>query len=413
MNNKMEIKISRYLLSRKLNKDLRLFCKQKVLRTSGNKDKLIDTIIEFCSYEEILNFTSEREKRLYIDAELLSLRKEIGSEEFDRIITISPLNISDMLVIAALLTGPKKRSEILSSPIITRFLELVSEEPTKQMEVGERIIKNTRTLRKLGIINLRQGVWEYSLNPQFMDYFREIEIPEAEELYNRVKQTRKEQYQLGLFFESKIEPPRIIRVSPTETFHQSPGALAVYVGKLGEELAARHLLKKGFDVCRFPEIYSRYSGLEIELALCPHLRCKKTRSEVETFCSNIEKQKQCVVDGSDDPNIQAPCPCTHVFPNLCENCDDKRLCSINVLFHLLAIKGDDETKKPFHAADFIAHKDGQNYLVEVKTNRQRDNVIQEETLRHMQSFGLKPLLVHVTLATKNSTFKIQYLSKKV
>lgn len=422
MEKEAELGLSKYLLNMKLNNDLRKLCKDNGLKSSGNKSELIETIVKSLSFNIILIYTEEmRRSGLPMSAELLLLRKELGEKTFNQLVTLTPLNVPESLLIVALLNGPKKKSEILFSPDFKRFLELASSESAEQGELGEKILKNSRsTLVPSGILKLKSGTWEYSLDPHAVDYIREIGILGPEELFNVLKQSRTEQLELNLNLINEERQERFpirISVTPIKTFQKSPSrVMTSYIGRLGEELAARHLLKERYDVCRLPVVYSRndlFTNPEIELALCPHLRCKRPKTEVEALCSKDEKTKECVLFGIDGSSEKPICPCTHLFPDLCESCDEKSLCPIHAIFSLLFKRGDEGSKKPFHAADFIAHKGGNNYLVEVKTNRERDKLLQEETLHKMRRFGLEPLIVHVTLPLEHSTFKIIELPKKI
>ena len=82
-------------------------------------------------------------------------------------------------------------------------------------------------------------------------------------------------------------------------------------------------------------------------------------------------------------------------------------CFIHEYFCLVSLKSENNAPKPFHSMDFLAHKNGEHFLVEVKTNSaQRKPIRQLDTMEHMNKFGLKSLLVLVNMPIRNASFQI-------
>ena len=413
MREELKIRLSRYLLDKKIRTDLVKICREKGISSSGNKGKLIDNIIANYSYQEILDITQDirLSGELNIDYELLSLKNGIGST-FNSILTLAPMSVSNVLMISSLLDGTKKKAEIISNSLFQEFLEIAIDDPEHKQEIAQRILKNAReSLLESKLVIQTPRTWEYSLNPHLKYYFHEFQVPKVEQLFERVKQSMEEQIRLGFYVARdrliKSTSHSRIQVIPAEQFKSSPGLLANISGKLGEELAGRYLRTQGYVVCKLPDFFTRNQGFnqEFELALCPHISCDRESDELDVLCARRNQPYTCSVRNEASDN--SLCPCTYQFPQICEGCVEMDSCFIYEYFSLVTLESEGKASKPFHSMDFIAHKNGEHYFVEVKTNSAQTKTIrQAETIEHMKKFGLKTLLVFVTIPINSASYQI-------
>lgn len=161
-------------------------------------------------------------------------------------------------------------------------------------------------------------------------------------------------------------------------------------GKIGEKLAKLWLEKRGYIICGSAGVWSpggsklseikrehlfettnrSNSRLIEELSICEHIGCEKTAERIHVSQSKSTNFVRVTVKSCDE---------------VCGN------------YRCLFFKTVEAVEKAKYGgalfADFIAHKDGVNYLIEVKTDRAKLKTLQGKFLKKMRELGYIPLLL--------------------
>ncbi len=172
--------------------------------------------------------------------------------------------------------------------------------------------------------------------------------------------------------------------------------IETHVGAIGEAFAREHLEKKGYDVCKFG-----FPAPLGPLHLCKHIKCIKKIDITKCrhrFIKTDGKLGEFCYEYAGIP----PCPCSNLYPRICDECD----CNPCLVRNILLIE--DNLRKKFDRVfldqliDFLAHKDGRHYFVEVKTNRATLDKFQREFLAEGRKIGFEPIVIRVYLDLKHA-----------
>jgi len=129
------------------------------------------------------------------------------------------------------------------------------------------------------------------------------------------------------------------------------------------------------------------SALPPKLWLCEHFKCKLTRFESSLFCKQMKNCPKAPLSDNDG------CPCLLAFPDICDYCG-LHDCVVSKVFHLIKKYSEEDT---FVSPDFIVHRNGQMYFVEVKTDSGTFTNSQINFLKEVKNIGIGSFILRVDL----------------
>jgi len=184
-----------YLFALMTKRELQNLCSLRRISKSGNKQSIIDRLVESSTIEEVIDATEEVRNnigRYALDSELLNLRLSLG-ESYKSLFSREPLEMLEWyerLVIAILLRGPKKKSEIIDDVLFKGFVEKIPEGQKGKHRLADNTIRWCRqSLVKNGVLLLEKKGWIYSVSPAFCDYFEPLANIDSEKIVELYRQT--------------------------------------------------------------------------------------------------------------------------------------------------------------------------------------------------------------------------------